>query len=76
MDDHSFCCLLLRETRRQVKVAVPQLCTWGTKIGNNKWFEVRDNAGKMIWQGSAHCAFEAKANAIDHLEREAKDAEA
>lgn len=69
MSDHHFCRALLVASRADLKKH-PKLVkrlkgmhTWSTSYGINKYFEVWVGS-KIVWQGTAHCAYEAKSNAI------------
>ena len=69
MSDHTFCRLMLHNARtdaKKVGIKVPTLSSWRDGKEDDCWIELHDDT-KMVWQGTAHCVYDAKANYIFSL---------
>lgn len=76
MDDHTFCRLLLRETRRDLakhpdlEKSLSGMYADRSEGFGDAYFWVRKKDHTIIWNGSAHCAWEARAKAIEKFLRD------
>ena len=55
-----------RAAAREFKIKIPKLSTWRDSASYNPYYEVHGD-GRIIWQGPAYNASEAKARAIEKL---------
>ena len=59
--DHTLCRVLLAETRKDLEgTKIPKISTYKTSFRD--YWEAR--LGGVLWEGSAHCGWEARAKAI------------
>lgn len=57
---------LMRRVAKKLKVKIGKLTTWRDRASFNPYYEVYQD-GKLIWQGKAYDASEAKSSAISAI---------
>lgn len=60
-----------REDAKKHGVNIPKLSSYVSKFGCNKWIEIYDESGNIVWKGSAYNVWEARAQAIYKIMEEA-----
>jgi hypothetical protein len=69
MAEHGYCRALLATYRREMR-GVRLTVTKQPHLHKSYWYTVRHHStGELLWQGKAHCAYVAKAKALDEFSR-------